>query len=48
MLLIAWAVVSSTIRGAKDVIEADERDLRLRRSAAQVGDWARRSWSSGG
>jgi hypothetical protein len=41
VLLIAWAVVSSTIRGReKDVIEADERDLRLRRSADQVGDWA--------
>jgi hypothetical protein len=41
VLLIAWAVVSSTIRGReKDVIEADERDLRLRRAADRTGDWA--------
>lgn len=41
VLLIAWAVVSSTVRGKdKDLIEADERDLRLRHSADRVGDWA--------
>jgi len=40
VLLIAWAVVSSTIRGREpDVIESDERDLRLRRAADHVGDW---------
>lgn len=38
--LIAWAVVSSTLRGREqDVIEADERDLRLRTAADRVGDW---------
>lgn len=41
VLFIAWAVVSSTVRGKdKDVIESDERDLRLRHSADRVGDWA--------
>jgi hypothetical protein len=40
VLLIAWAIVSATIRGrATDVIEADERDLRLRRAADHAGDW---------
>lgn len=40
VLLITWAVVSSTLRGREtDVIEADERDLRLRRAADRVGDW---------
>lgn len=40
VLLIAWAVVSSTLRGrGTDVIESDERDLRLRRAADRVGDW---------
>src|SRR3954465_6507393 len=41
VLFIAWGVVSSTV-GGKDaqLIEADERDLRLRRSADHVGDWA--------
>lgn len=41
VMLIAWAVVSSTLRGREPaVIEADERDLRLRRAADHVGDWA--------
>jgi len=41
VLLIAWAVVSSSLRGKEpDAIEADERDLRLRRAADHVGDWA--------
>lgn len=40
VLLIAWAVVSATIRGrGEEIIEADERDLRLRRAADRVGDW---------
>ena len=41
VLFIAWAVVSSSLRGKQpDVIEADERDLRLRGAADHVGDWA--------
>jgi len=41
VLFIAWAVVSSSIRGKEpDVIEADERDLRLRGAADHTGDWA--------
>jgi hypothetical protein len=41
VLFIAWAVVSSAIRGKEpDVIEADERDRRLRSSADHIGDWA--------
>jgi hypothetical protein len=41
VLFIAWAVVSSAIRGNEpDVIEADERDRRLRSSADHIGDWA--------
>ncbi|MEO8016470.1 MAG: hypothetical protein ABI769_01545 [Pseudomonadota bacterium] len=41
VLLIAWAVVSQTLRGKeKDVVEIDERDLRLRRAADRAGDWA--------
>ena len=40
VLLVAWAVVSSTIRGRDaDVIECDERDQRLRRAADHAGDW---------
>lgn len=40
VLLIAWAVVSSTLKGRDaGAIEADERDLRLRRAADLVGDW---------
>jgi hypothetical protein len=40
VLLIAWAVVSATIRGRDpDVIESDERDQRLRRGADRAGDW---------
>ena len=40
-LLIGWAVVSSTLRGREPgVIESDERDLRFRRAADHVGDWA--------
>ena len=41
VLFIGWAVVSATIRGrVPDVIEADERDQRLRRAADRAGDWA--------
>jgi hypothetical protein len=41
VLLIGWAVVSATVRGrGADIIECDERDLRLRRAADSVGDWA--------
>jgi len=41
VLFIAWAVVSSSIRGKEpDIIEADERDLRLRGAADHTGDWA--------
>jgi uncharacterized membrane protein YciS (DUF1049 family) len=41
VLFIAWSVVSSTIGGKDDQqIDADERDLRLRRAADHVGDWA--------
>jgi len=41
IMLIAWAVVSATIRGREpEVIAADERDLRMRRAADHVGDWA--------
>lgn len=40
VLLIAWAVVSSTMRGRESgEIESDERDLRLRAAADRVGDW---------
>jgi fumarate reductase subunit C len=41
VLLIAWAVVAKTLRGpAPDVVELDERDLRMQRSADRAGDWA--------
>ncbi len=41
VLLIAWAVVANTIRGPKtDLVELDERDLRMHRSADRAGDWA--------
>jgi hypothetical protein len=41
VLFIAWAVVSSEIRGKEpDVIESDERDRRLRGAANHAGDWA--------
>jgi hypothetical protein len=41
VLLIAWAVVSSALRGRDSgMIEADERDLRLRSAADRAGDWA--------
>lgn len=41
VLLIAWAVVASALRGPqKDVVELDERDLRMQRFADRAGDWA--------
>ena len=41
VLFIAWGVVSSAIGGKEEpLLEADERDLRLRRAADHVGDWA--------
>jgi hypothetical protein len=41
VLLIAWGVVSASIRGAEpDAVESDERDERLRRAADRAGDWA--------
>ena len=41
VLFIAWAVVSANIRGrGEDVVESDERDLRLRHAADRIGDWA--------
>lgn len=40
VLLIAWAVVSKTIRGPQtELVELDERDLRMQRSADRAGDW---------
>jgi hypothetical protein len=41
VLLISWAVVSSTISGGEpDVVERDERDLRFEYAADRVGDFA--------
>jgi len=41
VLLIAWAVVVNAIRGPKtDLVDLDERDLRMHRSADRAGDWA--------
>jgi hypothetical protein len=41
VLLIAWAVVANAIRGPKtDLVELDERDSALQRSADRAGDWA--------
>ena len=40
VLLISWAVVSSTIRGREpDVVERDERDLRFQFAADRAGDY---------
>jgi hypothetical protein len=40
VLLIAWAVVASTVRGPQtELVELDERDLRMQRSADRAGDW---------
>jgi hypothetical protein len=40
VLLIAWAVVVKTIRGPQtELVELDERDLRMQRSAHRAGDW---------
>ena len=40
VLLISWAVVSSTIRGREpDVVERDERDLRFQYAADRMGDY---------
>lgn len=40
VLFVAWGVVSATVRGkGSEVVEEDERDLRLRRAADRVGDW---------
>jgi hypothetical protein len=41
VLLIAWAVVAKTIRGpGADIVELDERDLRMQRAADRGGDLA--------
>jgi hypothetical protein len=41
VLLIAWAVVADALRGPRTgLVELDERDLRMRRSADRAGDWA--------
>ena len=41
VLLIAWAVVADALRGPKtELVELDERDLRMQRSADRAGDWA--------
>jgi hypothetical protein len=41
VLLIAWAVVASTVRGPRtELVELDERDLRMQHSADRAGDWA--------
>ena len=40
VLLIAWAVVADALRGPKtELVELDERDLRMQRSADRAGDW---------
>jgi len=40
VLLIAWAVVAKSLRGPQtDLVELDERDLRMQRSADRAGDW---------
>ena len=41
VLLIAWAVVADALRGPKtELVERDERDLRIQRLAHRAGDWA--------
>jgi hypothetical protein len=41
VLLIAWAVVADALRGPKtELVELDERDLRMQRLADHAGDWA--------
>lgn len=41
VLLIAWAVVANALRGPqKELVELDERDLRMQRIANRAGDWA--------
>jgi len=41
VILIAWAVVADTLRGPKsELVELDERDLRMQRLADHAGDWA--------
>jgi hypothetical protein len=41
VLLIAWAVVADALRGPKtDLVEVDERDLRMQRFANRAEDWA--------
>ena len=40
VLLIAWAVVAKSLRGPQtELVELDERDLRMQRSADRAGDW---------
>jgi len=40
VLMIAWAVVAKALRGPQtDLVELDERDLRMQRSADRGGDW---------
>ena len=39
--LIAWAVVAKALRGPQtELVELDERDLRVQRWADRGGDWA--------
>ena len=41
VLLIAWVVVADALRGPKtDLVQLDERDMRMRRLADRAGDWA--------
>jgi hypothetical protein len=41
VLLIAWVVVANALRGKQsDLVELDERDLRMQRFADRAGDWA--------
>src|SRR6188768_3467778 len=41
VILIAWAVVAGTLRGPEsELVELDERDLRMQRLADHAGDWA--------
>lgn len=41
VLLIAWVVVADALRGPRtELVEVDERDLRMQRFADRAGDWA--------
>jgi di/tricarboxylate transporter len=41
VLLIAWAVGADALRGPKtELVETDERHMRIQRVAERAGDWA--------